>query len=198
MEVAGLLLTGGASRRMGADKAALPAPGGAAATLAQRTGALLGAVCAAVLEVGPGFSGLPAVADDLPGAGPLAALATGYRALSEAGWEGPSLVVATDLPGLDTATLRWLADHPAPGSVVPVAAGRPQPLCARWSGDHLALAARLVAAGRRAVADLVAEARPHLVALGDPGCPAPAVVADADTPEDARRLGVALPARWSP
>jgi molybdopterin-guanine dinucleotide biosynthesis protein A len=194
VDVAGLLLTGGASRRMGADKALLPSPGEAGATLAQRSAALLEDVCSVALEVGPGVSGLPAVADDQPGAGPLAAVATGHRALMDAGWEGAVLVVATDLPLLDVATLRWLAEHPASGSVVPVAGGHPQPLCARWSADDLALAARLVESGRRALRELLAEAHPSLAAVDVPGARLATAVADADTPDDARRLGVSLPA----
>nr|MDP9020189.1 NTP transferase domain-containing protein [Actinomycetota bacterium] len=56
--VAGLLLTGGASRRMGRDKALLAVHG---LPLAQRTAGVLAAVVAPVLEVGPGRSTLPAV-----------------------------------------------------------------------------------------------------------------------------------------
>ncbi len=193
MDVAGLLLTGGRSRRMGVDKATLVPPAGGS-TLAARTAALLRRVAEPALEVGPGFSGLPAVADDHPGAGPLAAVAAGRRALAAAGWQGSALVVATDLPLLDAATLAWLAGHPSPRSVVPVAGGRSQPLCARWSAADLDRAAGLVAGGRRSMADLVAAADPVLVAVGDPGGAGGAPFADADTPADARRLGLAVPA----
>lgn len=58
---AGLLLTGGASRRMGADKALLEIGG---RRLADRGASVLAAVCHPVLEVGPGVSGLPAVRED--------------------------------------------------------------------------------------------------------------------------------------
>jgi molybdopterin-guanine dinucleotide biosynthesis protein A len=189
MEVAGLLLTGGASRRMGADKAALSPAGGG--TLAGRTAGLLAGVCVIALEVGPGGSGLPAVTDGLPGAGPLAAVATGSRALASRGWTGAALVVATDLPRLDADMLRWLAAHLHPGSVVPVASGRPQPLCARWVGADLALACRLVAGGERSMTALVEAAGPALPAV-TPG--RAAALDDADTPADARRLGLVIAA----
>lgn len=159
MEVAAILLTGGASRRMGQDKAALPS--GAPAdhpgpeTLAARTGRLLQSVAALAIEVGPGRSGLPAVPDDHPGAGPLAAVATGAAAVAMRGWAGPALVVATDLPRLTLGMLRWLADHPSPGSVVPVDRGYAQPLCARYHPDDLAVARALVAAGERSLRALL-------------------------------------------
>src|SRR5205807_1911161 len=72
--VAGLVLTGGTSSRMGRDKAALPVGG---QTLAERVAGRLSGVVAPVLEVGPGRCGLPVAPEDRPGAGPLAALVAG-------------------------------------------------------------------------------------------------------------------------
>jgi molybdenum cofactor guanylyltransferase len=86
MRAAGLLLTGGASRRMGRDKATLTlTPAGE--SLAGRTARLLAAVTSPAFEVGPGHSQLPAIAEGQPGAGPLAAVAAGRRALCAFGWE---------------------------------------------------------------------------------------------------------------
>lgn len=191
--MAGLLLTGGNSRRMGADKARLLAPGNPPLTMAVRTAGMLSQVARVCLEVGPGASGLERVVERTPGAGPLAAVSAGAAALAQAGWAGPALVVATDLPLLDLATLRWLAGYPAAGSVVPVAGGRPQPLCARWSAADLALCRRLVDEGQRAMGDLLAAAGPLLADPGAPGGPGTGPLADADTPADAARLGL-LPA----
>ncbi|HZI37181.1 MAG TPA: NTP transferase domain-containing protein, partial [Acidimicrobiia bacterium] len=53
--VAGLLLTGGASRRMGRDKALLEVGG---RRLVDRAASVLAAVADPVLEVGPGWSEL--------------------------------------------------------------------------------------------------------------------------------------------
>ena len=80
MPAAGLLLTGGASRRMGQDKAALPATDGGE-SLAGRTARLLAAATSPTLEVGPGWSDLPAVVEVQRGGGPLVALAAGRREL---------------------------------------------------------------------------------------------------------------------
>jgi molybdopterin-guanine dinucleotide biosynthesis protein A len=181
VDVAALLLTGGASRRMGKDKASILGADGR--SLAVRTGDLLVAVAAMAIEVGPGHSTLRAVPDDPPD-GPLAAVATGVAALEQGGWLGPALVVATDLPRLDTGLLTWLADHPFEGSVVPVVAGRPQWLCARYDRASLAGTAASVAAGKRRMEDLTAGCRLHLAPPDEwgPAVETPLAPVGADTP----------------
>lgn len=187
-----MVLTGGSSRRMGRPKATLPV---GATTLARRTAALVEAVAQPVVEVGPGHSGLPSVADTIPAAGPLAALATGAAWLAGHGWSGPALVVATDLPRLSEALLAWLAAHPALGSVVPLdRAGQAQPLCARYLAAELTTAEVLVASGRRAMRDLL-DATPSITyvvaadwmrAAGDPDA-----LIDVDSPADLAAAGIA-------
>jgi molybdopterin-guanine dinucleotide biosynthesis protein A len=190
MPAAGLLLTGGSSRRMGSDKATLAVGPEPAETLAVRTGRLLASVTDPTLEVGPGRSRLVAVPDRHPGAGPLAAIATGVAALAAKGWNGPAVVVATDLPRVTVGLLAWLADHPGPRSVIPSSAGRLQPLCARWSPDDLQRVEPLVAAGHRAIRDLLAGAAlevvgPEIWALAAGSEDA---LVDVDTPDDWQRV----------
>lgn len=182
--VAGLLLTGGASRRMGTDKASIRVDG---VPLAARTAAVLGRVVSPVLEVGPGRSGLTAVLEDPPGCGPLAAVAAGAGALASLGHAGPALVVATDLPRLGVRCLRQLAAHPGTESVVPVVAGRPQWLVARWSAAALALAPALVRAGERGVRAL---GRVEVAWLDEPEWADELL--DVDTHADLARAGLAL------
>ncbi|MBO9707893.1 MAG: NTP transferase domain-containing protein [Caulobacter sp.] len=101
-----IVLTGGASSRMGADKALLEWDGRRAvdrvAALARAAGA------ATVLTVGRDH-GLPHVADDTPGAGPVGGVLAGARALSEGGVsEGRlerMLVLAVDAPTIAPADL---------------------------------------------------------------------------------------------
>jgi molybdopterin-guanine dinucleotide biosynthesis protein A len=153
---AGLLLTGGASTRLGVDKAELRRDG---ERLADRTARLLAAVCTVAVEVGPGASDLPAVREDPPGSGPLAALVAGADALARRGVEAPVLVLGVDLPFLERPLLEWLAGRPGSGTVVPRVDGSPQPLCARYGWGDLAVAARLRrdgATAMRALLDAVA------------------------------------------
>jgi molybdopterin-guanine dinucleotide biosynthesis protein A len=150
--VGALLLTGGSSRRMGAPKALLSVDG---TSLAQRTAALLAQVAAPVVEVGPGFTDLPAVADRQPGAGPLVALAEGWRSFPRPA--APALlVVACDLPRLTVAVLQRLAAEPGNVAIVPEVDGRLQPLCARYPASALDLAVRLAADGARSLQQLLA------------------------------------------
>ena len=189
MGAAGLLLTGGASRRLGQDKGALMLDG-AGESLAHRTARLLSEVAAPVLEVGPGRSGLPAVLEDPPGAGPLVALAAGARRLRAEGWTGPTVVLATDLPLLTREFLGWLAAYPTTRSVIPVVDGQPQTLCARYAPSDLD-AGR--GAGRSGPASAPGPAGAHrrparrAGAVGT-GRRTAEVLLDIDTPVDLARL----------
>lgn len=195
-EVAGLLLTGGASRRLGRDKARLVLAGREASQAAQ-LGAVLSSVCPLSLEVGQSVSGLSAVSDE-PRQGPLAAVVRGAAALAERGFEGPVLVLATDLPFASAGLLEAIARHPAEGrAVVPLVAGRLQYLAARWSPELLGEAARLVAAGERRVQAAFCAADTFLaVSPADLGRPdLERELSDFDEPADLERLGLGpLPA----
>ena len=103
------LFAGGASRRMGLDKAVLTVGG---ETLLARTSRLAKDAGLSVVVVGrarPDDWTLDTAAflpDDVPGLGPLGALTTLLRRVSE-----PVLALACDLPRLDADALRWLAAH---------------------------------------------------------------------------------------
>jgi molybdopterin-guanine dinucleotide biosynthesis protein A len=137
---------------MGRDKAGIVLGG---VTLAERAAAVLRVVAAPVVEVGPGHTGLPAVTETPAGSGPLAAVVAGASALADGGHRGPVLVVAVDMPRVNVELLALLAGHPSTDSVVPVAGGRPQPLCARWAPSALVRAGDLVAAGERSMQALL-------------------------------------------
>jgi len=147
-KIAGLLLTGGASKRLGRTKANLEFDGG---TLAHRAARLLAEVCGTVLEVGPGYTELEAISEDPSGAGPLAAVAAGGRALSDRGFGGRVLVLAVDMPFVTSALLRFIARFPGEDSAVPIVGGFPQMLCARYSGAAMQTAGELVSAGESAM-----------------------------------------------
>ena len=112
---------------MGRDKALLEVDG---QRLVDRAAALLAAVADPVVEVGPGWSGLPAVREDPPGSGPLAAVSAGAAALRRMGHDGAVIVLAVDMPRVSAELLRLLATRDGPATAVPRAGGHPQPLCA--------------------------------------------------------------------
>lgn len=107
-DVTGLVLAGGASRRMGEDKAGLLLAG---ETMIQRQIRLLRSVCSTVAVLGPPeiFSSLdvPALRDELPGLGPLGALYTGLK------WTRTdfNLFIGCDLPFMVARFLRYLCQR---------------------------------------------------------------------------------------
>jgi molybdopterin-guanine dinucleotide biosynthesis protein A len=188
--IAGLLLTGGASRRMGTDKALLEVDG---QRLVDRAASVLQAVADPVIEVGPGWSGLPAVREDPPGSGPLAALGAGAAALRAAGHDGPVLVLAVDMPRVGVDLLRFMAGRAGTATAVPRAGGYPQPMCARYGPDVLAAVDERLATGGRSLRDLLETlAASGSVSWVEPEewepVAGPEPFADVDTPEDLRRL----------
>jgi molybdopterin-guanine dinucleotide biosynthesis protein A len=188
--VAGLLLTGGRSRRLGTAKAELVFRG---ETLAQRAARVLETVCDTVLELGPGYTSWPHVVEDPPGGGPLAALVAGAEWLRAEGAAGPVLLLAVDLPRVEAPLLELLRDWPGNLSAVPDAGSRLQPVCARYGADALTTATALLASGVKALHTLVDAVDHDVVPESVWRAAAPRdVFADVDTAEDARGLGIDL------
>jgi len=210
LTVAGLLLTGGASRRLGRPKAEVPI---GATTLSRRAARVLAEVCEPVVEVGPGVSGLPAVREDPPGTGPLAALVAGADRLTAlvAGADRPAasgsppaaaapqeagiVVFACDLPFVDAPLLALIAAHPSDLTVIPRDRnGRLQYTCARYAAEAVEAARAMLARGRSSLRELAGSIAVEIL---EP--PAWAEVAvphafdDLDTPDDFARHGIALP-----
>ena len=160
-----MILAGGRSTRMGADKALLPWHDG---TLLSRTVGVLSRVVTGpvIVVVAPGqrTSGLPdrvqLLADPVPGQGPLAGLATGLAALARAG-EPVAFACSTDLPFLHpTVVVAVLAAvDPEVDAAVPTVAGFAQPLVAGYRTSLGQLASRLVSEGERRATALLAACR---------------------------------------
>lgn len=131
-QIAGFVLSGGESSRMGVDKGLLEIDGVA---VILRTARLVEMVAGPACVVGGvemyRGSGLRAIADDWPGAGPLGGIVTALRA-SEAEW---NLIVACDLPYLTRLWLEFLVERArasAADAVVPINVRGAEPLCAMY------------------------------------------------------------------
>jgi len=181
----GAVLCGGASRRMGRDKALVPIDGVA---LARRVAdALVAGGCSRVLAVGgdgPALValGLEPVPDRWPGEGPLGGLATALGAANE----GDVLVLAPcDLlhpSAAAVATLLAALDGPEVEAVSVRVGDRVQWLPSAWrvTAGRAAQVAALVDGGDRRLDAVAAVVGPGVrtVDLNS------ADVADADTPSD--------------
>jgi molybdopterin-guanine dinucleotide biosynthesis protein A len=130
---AGMVLCGGRSRRMGADKALVEVGGTAMAERVAR--ALAAGGCEPVAFVGGDEAGLtrfgrPFHADRWPGEGPLGGVLTAL--VEHSG--GDVVVAACDVPFLDASTVDTLLAAARPTIDVAVAmTDRPQPAVAWWS-----------------------------------------------------------------
>ena len=127
--VAGLILAGGASSRMGRNKARITLDG---QPLVARVVAALHPLCDELLIVANDaepyrFLRLPVVPDIQPGYGPLMGLYSGLKAASGE----LAIVTAVDMPFLTSDFLRFLRSFtPGYDVVIPEAGGRLHPLCA--------------------------------------------------------------------
>nr|XP_061797907.1 probable molybdenum cofactor guanylyltransferase [Nerophis lumbriciformis] len=155
----GVVLAGGASRRLGRDKALIRLPS-SGETLVESAARRLGEVCSEVVVADRGrclVAGLASVEDGL-GAGPAAAIlgAAGAR-------PGRSLLVlACDLPRVPPSLLRRLVEQPAVDGPaadlrLPRWQGGLEPLAAFYGPAALEILAARVVQGHRALHPLARE-----------------------------------------
>jgi molybdenum cofactor guanylyltransferase len=158
-QVAGFILGGGKSLRMGVDKGLLEIAGVAQIV---RTARLVELIAGSARVVGApqiyrGL-GLHAIADDWPGCGPWGGIATALRA-SEAEW---NLIVACDLPYLKRPWLEFLlrrAGGSAADAVVPMNERGAEPLCAVYHSRGQAAIRGALEEGTRKVTEGLARIR---------------------------------------
>lgn len=172
--LAGIVLAGGASRRMGRDKATLPVPerlngarsaragrGGVGTTMVEHVVGIVSQRCQPVFVIAAPGQRLPAlqakvVRDEVRGMGPLSATGHGLRAAAQAG-ATRAFVSAVDMPFLDADLIDELARlaEQVDADVVLPWDGRDHYLAAVY---RTALAERIdavLAAGERAMRSLV-------------------------------------------
>ena len=156
--VAGIVLAGGRSRRMGRDKALLPVPDAPSLTFVERLASLLANNCSETLLVarnetsGREYASLPGckrwrvVCDQVADYGPLMGLYSGLQAISFS----HALVLAVDLPFVRPGLLSWLSSFPLTDKMlVPRVHGIPQVLLARYPRSLLPAIEECLRAGRR-------------------------------------------------
>jgi molybdopterin-guanine dinucleotide biosynthesis protein A len=146
--VFGAVLCGGASSRMGVDKATLPVDGVA---MARRVAdALAAAGCSPVSAIGGDPDelsrlGLEHIVDQYPGDGPLGGVLTALAL------QAPAAVMACDLPGLRAETVTSLLDALGEHDAAIAFSDRAEPLCAVWSDRAAPVLRARFQAGERAM-----------------------------------------------
>ena len=166
LHLAGWVLVGGASTRMGRDKALIEVGG---KPLALAAAEALGSLCDSVALVGDPERyktlGLPVISDRQRGAGPLSGIEAALGA-TRSEW---NLITACDMPALDASLLRDLADSASGDAAIPqYPDGRIEPLCAVYHRRCHALAAHALATGIRRISDFIARLKVRYVQVTDP------------------------------
>lgn len=187
--IAGFILAGGKSRRMGTDKSRLVLNG---ETFVERIAAELAAVTKDIVVVGKAArrsNKLPQTPDVYPGWGALGGVHTAL-ASSDADW---CLIVACDFPFVTAELFARLAslreDFEA---VAPIQSdGIPQPLCTLYQTEHcLERAEQLINSGERKPIALLQSVRTRWVPFAEiqdlPG--AEQFFVNINTPEDYDRI----------
>lgn len=180
------ILAGGASRRMGRDKATLDAGDGPLLERSARLGLDLGLPVLVVGRAQPDGWPLPTVrfaTDREPKQGPLGGLVTALELAS------PILAIACDLPRLDAECLRWLRDEsaraPLADGLITSDAGGIEPLFACYTAHCLTTARAHLAAGQRAMHRLIEAGDFRRVAIPAHLLPR---LNDVDTPDEWKRI----------
>jgi molybdenum cofactor guanylyltransferase len=167
--IAGFILAGGESSRMGVDKGLLEIAG---EPMIVRTVRLVESIVgAAAVVVGTpekyGALGLRSIADDWPGCGPLGGIATALRS-SQVDW---NLIVACDLPYLTRGWLEYLLQRArdsaeeavVPMNLTPANKRGAEPLCAVYHKGCEPTLRRALERGVRKVTDGLAELRVEVI-----------------------------------
>jgi molybdopterin-guanine dinucleotide biosynthesis protein A len=181
----GLVLAGGASRRMGQDKASLTLRGRTQLEWARE---LLARHCDQVFvsiragqQDDPVRRGQPVIIDAHDGAGPIAGIAAAQAANPDHAW----LVLACDLPFVDDACIETLLRHRDGRPVVAFASthdGLPEPLCAIYEPGSRAGVLASIASGRNCPRKFILGTGVALLQQPDP-----AALENVNTPDELAR-----------
>lgn len=192
----GAVLAGGEGRRFGAPKADATVAG--VSLVRRAVGALSQAVDEVVIVSSRPVADAPVevLEDAVPGAGPLAGLASALDAAAARGMDGV-LLLACDLPLVGAGTLRAVRDaldgHRA---VAPKRdAGGIEPLCAAWALTVRAAAVARLASADRSLHALFREVGGVALDPAELARAGEASFLNVNTPDDRDRAEAALKAR---
>jgi molybdopterin-guanine dinucleotide biosynthesis protein A len=158
MQASGFVLAGGASKRMGQDKALLPYRG---TTLVEHVAKTVAEAAGSVALIGDAnrlaYLGLAVFPDEVPGCGPASGIYTALR-VTDTDW---NLVLACDMPAVSADLLRELlrrAETTERSCVAAIGAyGEPEPLCAVYHRRCLLALGRAIRDRRLRMRDLLKE-----------------------------------------
>ena len=181
----GLVLAGGASRRMGQDKAALALHGRpqldwAYDTLARHCQHVFVSIRADQQD-DPVRQGRPVIVDVHDGTGPIAGIAAAQAAHPDSAW----FVLACDLPFVDDAAISHLISRRDGRLVVAYASshdGLPEPLCAIYEPGSRAGVLSALASGRNCPRKFIIGTGVALLAQPDP-----TALDNVNTPDELQR-----------
>lgn len=173
--VAGIILAGGFSRRMGRDKGLLSVPGCEQVTFVEHLIGLLTALCNEVVLVtrdedqatrytehlaAQEASPVRIVNDKVPAAGPLMGLYSGLSTLQAS----HALVTAVDMPFVQKDLLAFLLSYPLDDALlIPVVDNVPQVLLAVYPHTLLPMLETCLQSGRRDLRSLLEIAPVHYI-----------------------------------
>lgn len=174
-EIEGVLLTGGASKRMGRDKGSLTVSG---VPIAERIAQEIAAVCEPVTVIGnQEVVGFRFVLDDRLYEGPLYALSRFHPEKER------TFVASCDMPQFQSEVVAELARHMGDADVAaPLLGGRIQPLCAIYRSSRLVSCRKHIELGERRLMEWVATLKVAAVELSDPKLEK--MIRSANTPEE--------------
>jgi molybdopterin-guanine dinucleotide biosynthesis protein A len=163
----GLVLAGGASTRMGKDKAALTYHGKPQLRWAFD---LLDSVCERAFvsvrpdqQLEPTRASLPQIVDAQPGIGPIAGIDAALKAHPDKAW----LVLACDLPFLSPQVLQHLMAHRDATSIATAYKSTydalPEPLCAIWEPKARELVSHWIASNKQCPRKLLINSNTALI-----------------------------------
>ncbi len=187
MQASGFVLAGGASKRMGQDKALLPYRG---TTLVEHVAKTVSEAAGSVALIGDpdrlGHLGLAVFPDEMPHCGPASGIYTALR-VTATDW---NMVVACDMPAVSADILRELlrwAETSERNCVAAIGPYRqPEPLCALYHRRCLHALAGAIRDKRLRMRDLIKE-------IGAVWVPVDATaLANVNTPADWAEFGAKL------